>query len=117
MIPQDLIEFIERERPEVLPWYILTYNKESESFRLMKADGYRYEERGYDEAAALLKHWLESQLPTYDHYKKNGKHTLFIRTTEKHQPNKWMSKTHDYFERDTWLDVLWQAYKAVKEIK
>lgn len=114
MIPQDLIEFVERERPEVLLGCQL--DERDRDFGIAPADDpVDWGQIADCHAAALLKHWLESQLPTYDHYKKNGKHTLFIRTTEKHQPNKWMSKTHDYFERDTWLDIFWQAYKQIKE--
>jgi len=124
LIPQDLIKFVEANRPEVLPDILMVINLHAKTrlqsecekiiFLWNKLDGsnYRISE---DHAAALLEHWLFDWLDS--HYElsatNNGEIDGVVDVDDVYCIR--VGKKESY--GDTWLEALWEAYKQVKGIK
>lgn len=121
LIPQDLIKFVEANRPEVLPDILMVINLhaktrlQSECEKIIslwnKLDGsnYRISE---DHAAALLVNWLIDKLRDYNINMQWAGGTWYV-TFEDDEGFTVLEKTTSLIP----LPALWQAYKKVKGIK
>lgn len=120
LIPQDLIQFVEANRPAVLPDILMVVNLHAKTrlqsecekiiFLRNKLDGSHYRISD-DHAAALLANWLDEELgkcATYKYetlqYAQTGVWAVFVDGDVK-------------ATSDNKLSALWQAYKKVKGIK
>lgn len=103
MIPQDLIDYVESHRPEVLPGTILYRDSACGQFRFGNPNvlPMYYANIGEDHAAALLTVWLTPKFCA------DAMFDVLISTF----------KVDDVVDTNRLLSALWEAYKKVKGIK
>jgi len=115
LIPQDLIEFIAVNRPEVLPGRIMIpYNGDCRLCLISADNTDNYpDELSDSHAAALLEHWLKEQLT-------NEKLEIIGLPSDK--PGwevylNWSTPKEVSVYADDYLSALWEAYKKEKKMQ
>ena len=115
LIPQDLIQFVEANRPEVLPDILMVVNLHAKTklqsehekifFLWNKLDGSHYRISD-DHAAALLEHWLFDAIKPHIWY------------ADLMSPPSYVVCVGEVTEKNSnKLSALWEAYKRVKGSK